>query len=81
MRFVYLEAGSGASSHVKPEMVRAVRKVFKGILIVGGGIRSAQTAGELVKAGADAIVIGTLAEKGGSKVLNDIVKTIQSVKK
>lgn len=81
MRFVYLEAGSGASSHVKPEMVRAVRKVFKGFLIVGGGIRNSQTAGELVKAGANAIVIGTLAEKGGSKVLNDIVKTIQSVKK
>src|SRR3972149_8275545 len=81
MRFVYLEAGSGASSHVKPEMVRAVRKVFKGFLIVGGGIRSAQTAGELVKAGADAIVVGALAEKRGSKVLNDIVKTIQSVKK
>jgi len=81
MRFVYLEAGSGASSHVKPEMVRAVRKVFRGFLIVGGGIRSSQTAGELVKAGADAIVIGTLAERGGSKVLNDIVKTIQSVKK
>jgi phosphoglycerol geranylgeranyltransferase len=82
MRFVYLEAGSGASSYVKPEMVRAVRKLFKGFLIVGGGIRNAQTAGELVRAGADGIVIGTLAEKGGGlKTLTDIVKTIQSVKK
>lgn len=82
MRFVYLEAGSGASSHIKPEMVRAVRKIFKGFLIVGGGIRNSQTAGELVKAGANAIVIGTLAEKGGGlKILADIVKTIQSVRK
>jgi phosphoglycerol geranylgeranyltransferase len=81
MRFVYLEAGSGASSHVRPEMIRAVRKVFKGFLIVGGGIRGSHTAGEIVKAGADAIVIGTLAERGGSKVLNEIIKTIQSVKK
>lgn len=81
MRFVYLEAGSGASSHIKPEMIRAVRKVFKGFLIVGGGIRGSHAAGEIVKAGADAIVIGTLAERGGSKVLNEIIKTIQSVKK
>ena len=82
MRFVYLEAGSGASSHVKPEMVKAVRKVFKGFLIVGGGIRNSQTAGELVKAGANALVVGTLAEKSASlKILADIVKTIQSVKR
>jgi len=82
MRFVYLEAGSGAKSNVKPEMVAAVRKVFKGFLIVGGGIRSPQTAAEIVKAGADAIVIGTMLEKGGSlKTLSDIVKAIQTVRK
>jgi phosphoglycerol geranylgeranyltransferase len=82
MRFVYLEAGSGAKSNVKPEMVAAVRKVFKGFLIVGGGIKSAQTAAEIVKAGADAIVIGTMLEKGGSlKTLSDIVKAIQNVRK
>jgi len=82
MRFVYLEAGSGAKSNVKPEMVAAVRKVFKGFLIVGGGIKSAQTASEIVKAGANAIVIGTMLEKGGSlKTLSDIVKAIQTVRK
>jgi phosphoglycerol geranylgeranyltransferase len=82
MRFVYLEAGSGAKSNVKPEMVAAVRKVFKGFLIVGGGIKSTKTASEIVKAGADAIVIGTMLEKGGSlKTLNDIVKAIQIVRK
>ncbi len=82
MRFVYLEAGSGAKSNVKPDMVAAVRKVFKGFLIVGGGIKNAQTAAEIVKAGADGIVIGTMLEKGGSlKTLGDIVKTIQTVRK
>jgi phosphoglycerol geranylgeranyltransferase len=82
MRFVYLEAGSGAKSNVKPEMVAAVRKVFKGFLIVGGGIKTPQTASEIVKAGADAIVIGTMLEKGGSlKTLSDIVKAIQNVRK
>jgi len=82
MRFVYLEAGSGAKSNVRPEMVAAVRKLFKGFLIVGGGIKNTHTAAEIVKAGADALVIGTLVEKGGSfKTVSDIVKTIQSVRK
>jgi len=82
MRFVYLEAGSGATSSVKPEMVKTVRKVFKGFLIVGGGIRNPITAKKIVSAGADAIVIGTLLEKNGSlKNLTAIAKAINSVKK
>ena len=82
MRLVYLEAGSGAKSNIKPEMVTAVRKLFKGFLIVGGGIRNPKTAKDLAKAGADAIVIGTFIEKGGSfKTISDIVKAIQFVRK
>ncbi len=82
MRFVYLEAGSGAASSVKPEMIKTVRKVFKGFLIVGGGIKDPNTAKKIVSAGADAIVIGTLLEKKGSlKNLTAIAKAIRSVKK
>src|SRR3989344_590979 len=82
MRFVYLEAGSGAASSVKPEMVRMVREVFKGFLIVGGGISDPITAKKIVSAGADAIVIGTLLEKNNSlKNLTAIAKAIKSVKK
>ena len=44
MRFVYLEAGSGAKQSVTPEMVATVRKVFDGFIIVGGGIKAAKTA-------------------------------------
>jgi len=81
MRFVYLEAGSGAKSTVTPEMVKTVRKAFNGFLIVGGGIKDAKTAKELVKAGANALVIGTFLEKGGSiKKLTEIAKTIQRAK-
>jgi phosphoglycerol geranylgeranyltransferase len=81
MRFVYLEAGSGAKSTVTPEMVKTVRKIFNGFLIVGGGIKEVKTAKELVKAGADALVIGTFLEKGGSlKKLTEIAKTIQKSK-
>ncbi len=82
MRFVYLEAGSGAKSNVKPEMVKTVRKVFNGFLIVGGGIKDVKTATDLAKAGADALVIGTFLEKGGSlKKLEQITKAIQRTKK
>jgi phosphoglycerol geranylgeranyltransferase len=66
MRFLYLEAGSGAIQNVSPQMVSAVRKNYEGILIVGGGIRTPETAKEIANAGADAIVIGTMIEKEGN---------------
>ena len=78
MRFVYLEAGSGAKTNVTPEMVQTVRQAFNGFLIVGGGIKDVKTAQSLANAGADALVIGTFLEKGGSiKKLQDIAKAIQ----
>ncbi len=81
MRFVYLEAGSGAKTSVTPEMVKTVRRTFNGFLIVGGGIKDLKTAQNLVKAGADALVIGTFLEKGGSiKKLKEIAKVIQRSK-
>jgi len=81
MRFVYLEAGSGAKSSVTPEMIQTVRHAFNGFLIVGGGIKDVKTAQSLVKAGADALVIGTFLEKGGSiKKLEEIAKAIQRSK-
>lgn len=81
MRFVYLEAGSGAKTSVTPEMVRTVRKTFNEFLIVGGGIKDVKTAQSLSKAGADALVIGTFLEKGGSlKKLQEIAKAIQRSK-
>ena len=77
MRFVYLEAGSGAKQSITPEMVRTVRKFFKGFLIVGGGIKDVKTAKSLSKAGADGLVIGTLLEQtGGLKKFTEIIKSI-----
>jgi phosphoglycerol geranylgeranyltransferase len=62
MRFVYLEAGSGADGRVSHAMVSSVRKVYNGTLIVGGGITSAESAKSASDAGAEIIVIGTLLE-------------------
>ena len=78
MRFVYLEAGSGAKASVTPEMVQTVRVAFDGFLIVGGGIRDAETAKGLAEAGADALVIGTFLERGGS--LNKLRAMAEAIK-
>ena len=77
MRFVYLEAGSGATSHISPEIILATKKVYEGFLIIGGGIRDAVTAKSIAKAGADAIVIGTSLENDSPTQLKSIIKAIQ----
>jgi phosphoglycerol geranylgeranyltransferase len=65
MRYVYLEAGSGAPSPVPDAMVRAVRSVLSIPLIVGGGIRTGPDAERLLAAGARVLVTGTITEEEG----------------
>jgi len=65
MRFVYLEAGSGAPSPVPPAIVGGVRSVLSVPLVVGGGIRTSEDAAELLKAGAQILVTGTITEEEG----------------
>ncbi|MFN3804619.1 MAG: geranylgeranylglyceryl/heptaprenylglyceryl phosphate synthase [Pyrobaculum sp.] len=74
---VYLEAGSGAPQHVPPELVRAVRKVFPRVLIVGGGIRSGEAASLIARERPNVIVTGTLAEEKPEK-LGEIIRAIKS---
>jgi phosphoglycerol geranylgeranyltransferase len=79
MRFFYLEAGSGASTAVSNEMIRAVKKNTDITLLVGGGIRDADTAREKAQAGADIIVTGTSLEqeKNPEKLLHKIIEAIE----
>ena len=67
MRFVYLEAGSGAKQPVPSAMIRAVKQFVDVPLIVGGGIRNCEQAKTAVAAGADVIVTGNLIEETGTK--------------
>jgi phosphoglycerol geranylgeranyltransferase len=82
MRFLYLEAGSGATQTVWPQMVSAVRKQYNGVLIVGGGIRDVATAKDISQAGADIIVIGTMIEREANwdDKLSSIIKAIRRQK-
>ena len=77
MRFVYLEAGSGARKTVSPEMVRAVNRTCHMNIIAGGGIKTASQGKELVDAGARLIVTGTIAEKASRARLRAIIRAIR----
>ncbi|MGB6500852.1 MAG: geranylgeranylglyceryl/heptaprenylglyceryl phosphate synthase [Thermoplasmata archaeon] len=65
MRYVYLEAGSGAPSPVPAPLVRAVRDLVEIPVIVGGGIRSGKDAAPLLEAGANVLVTGSVTEEEG----------------
>jgi phosphoglycerol geranylgeranyltransferase len=67
MRFIYLEAGSGAKRPVPPSMVSAVRQSIDVPLIVGGGIRTRAQALAAASAGANIIVTGNVIEDSGVK--------------
>jgi len=78
MKFVYLEAGSGAHQPVSAGMIRAVKREISIPLIVGGGIRAAVDARRVRHAGADIVVTGTIIESAGYK---DKLKAILSALK
>ncbi|MEM1541342.1 MAG: geranylgeranylglyceryl/heptaprenylglyceryl phosphate synthase [Ignisphaera sp.] len=73
MKFVYLEAGSGAKQPVPSRTVSIVKKVVEDVMvIVGGGIRDKEAAKDLAEAGADIIVTGTIVEKDLRKAVEII---------
>ena len=77
MRFLYLEAGSGADGRVSEAMIATVRKVYDGTLIVGGGITTVEAAQKAASAGADIIVIGSMLEtKNFEALLKSICNSI-----
>ena len=78
MRFVYLEAGSGAKLPVPDDMIRMVKSAVGVPVIVGGGIRTGEQARSAVDAGADAIVTGNVTEESVVKdKVKELVKNIR----
>jgi phosphoglycerol geranylgeranyltransferase len=78
MRTLYLEAGSGADEPIPQDTIRMVRKVYDGILIVGGGITTAESAARAGKAGADILVVGNLLQTSGYEAtLQQIITAIK----
>ena len=62
LKLIYLEGGSGAINSVPNEMIEMVSSQVSVPVIVGGGIRTPEEAGEKVKAGAKIIVTGNFFE-------------------
>jgi phosphoglycerol geranylgeranyltransferase len=63
LKLIYLEGGSGALKSINDEMVEQVVKNVNLPVIVGGGIKNEDTAFNIMKAGADVIVVGNAIEK------------------
>ncbi|MCC6840011.1 MAG: geranylgeranylglyceryl/heptaprenylglyceryl phosphate synthase [Flavobacteriales bacterium] len=68
LRTIYMDTGSGAQRTVSPEMIAAVRANVALPIIVGGGIRDADTARALCEAGADVLVVGTAFEEDPERI-------------
>jgi phosphoglycerol geranylgeranyltransferase len=79
MRFVYLEAGSGASQPVPPAMIKTVKHSIDVPLIVGGGIRNSKQAKTAVTAGADIVVTGNIIEETSAR--SELKKLVTTVRK
>lgn len=77
MRFVYLEAGSGAEHMVDPRMVERISSSVGVPIIVGGGIRTPEQAEKLARAGASAIVTGTVLEREGPGRVGEILAALK----
>lgn len=71
LRYTYLEAGSGSSTHIREEIIRQVSQEVNTPVIVGGGIRSRNQAESVFKAGADLIVAGNAIEEN-PKLIKEI---------
>ncbi len=62
LQCLYMDGGSGAKNTVPTVMVSEVKKAVDLPVIVGGGIKTAQQALNLWKAGANIVVVGTALE-------------------
>lgn len=68
LKYVYLEAGSGAANHVGQAIIRKVMENTNIPIIVGGGIKSVENASAIYQAGANLLVIGNAVEKDYSLI-------------
>ena len=73
LKYIYLEAGSGAKKSININLIKGVKKNTDIPLIVGGGIKTTNDVKNAICAGADIIVVGSAVEKN-NKILSDLTK-------
>jgi len=75
-KYIYLEAGSGATNPIPASFISKVKQFLTtSILIVGGGIRSMKDSYNAVLGGADIVVTGSIIEDDPYK-LREIVEGV-----
>ncbi len=79
MKYVYLEAGSGAEYPVSDNIINSIKKSLDIPVIVGGGIRDKEMARKKLDAGADIIVTGTINEDNKTR-MTEIITEIKNYK-
>jgi putative glycerol-1-phosphate prenyltransferase len=78
LKLIYADTGSGAEKAVSNKMINMLSKSVEIPLIVGGGIKSASQAVEMLEAGADVIVIGNAIETN-PKLLTEVAEKIKNL--
>lgn len=78
MKLIYMDAGSGAQRPITESMIEVVAQNIDVPLFTGGGIRNAEKAYLLCKAGSDVIVVGNAIEKNSS-LIRELSDAIHSV--
>ena len=68
MKFIYLDAGSGANFPVNTQMIQSIKKHVSVPIFTGGGIKNQEQLENSWKAGADIVVIGNAIEKNNSLI-------------
>ncbi len=82
MKFIYLEAGSGAQQTVPNEMVKAVSSYCSVPVIVGGGIKTPKEASDKVKNGAKIIVTGNFFENENNwELIKDFADAVHNTER
>ena len=77
LKLIYMDAGSGAINPVSASMIKKVKENISVPLIIGGGIRTPQSALKACKAGADVIVVGNAIEKD-NKLMKSIAEAVHA---
>ncbi len=79
LKAIYMDAGSGAKTPISEKMIATVSQSIDIPLIVGGGMRTPESAAANARAGADIIVVGNAIEKDPSLMI-EIADAIHCIK-
>ena len=75
-KIVYLESGSGAKNAIPNHLIEAVKRYIDIPIIVGGGIRTPESAYKKVQAGASFVVTGTAIEDDNTNIIKEFADAI-----